>query len=263
MRRFVVCAILIVSSACGRPVQTGASTASPAAPSRDLGITSADQLLLAMNSRYTGKWYGGLTFVQKSTFYRPDGSSRVEVWYEALSLPGLLRIDLGEPSRGNGALYRNDSVYSIQNNRVVGKQRGRNPLLILGFDVYAQPPARTFAQLREEGFNLALLRTDTLYGKRTYVVGAGPGDLGSTQFWVEADRLLLVRLIQGGERPRDTRFENYVAHGGGWVAEEVRVLMNGQMVFREEYSNVRTNVALDAAFFIPEKWATAPHWFKQ
>jgi hypothetical protein len=228
-------------------------------------ITSSDQLLAAMHDRYAGKWYRNITFVQKSTYLRPDGTpSRVETWYEAGVIPGRLRIDLGEPSRGNGVLYRGDSVYTIQAGRIASRQADRNPLMILGFDVYGQPPSRTFEQLRGEGIDVTLLRLDTLYGKRVYVVGALRTDTTSNQFWVEADRLLFVRLLQtdANRRTQDIRFEKYVQHGGGWVAEEVRVLMGGRMVFHEEYSNVRVNVALDENLFIPERWSTATHWHK-
>jgi hypothetical protein len=177
-----------------------------------------------------------------------------------------LRIDLGELSRGNGVLYRGDSVYQVQGGQVVDRRLGRNILLILGFDVYAQPVARTMQQLAGEHVNLALLRTDSLYGKRMYVVGAGPRDSTSNQFWVEADRMLFVRLIQTDSArrlTRDIRFEKYVQHAGGWVAEEVRFLGDrGQLLFLEEYSDVRVNVPLDENLFVPEKWSTAPHWFK-
>ena len=219
-----------------------------------------------MQERYAGKWYRNLTFVQKSTSLRADSSVRsVETWYEAAVIPGRLRIDLGDLAKGNGAIYRNDSVYSVQGGRVLDRRRGRNVLMVLGFDVYGQPPATTLTQLRDERFNLALLRADTLNGKRVYVVGAGPTDSVSNQFWVEADRLLFVRLIQSDSarrRTQDIRFERYVQYGGGWVAEEVRVLVAGRMTFHEEYSNVRVNVTLDENLFVPDKWKTAKHWFK-
>jgi hypothetical protein len=256
---FPLLALAVV--ACGRSVVAGSPGG---ATSRDPAILSADQLLDAMHTRYSGRWYRTLTFVQKSTYLRPDGTtSRVETWYEAAALPGRLRIDLGEPSRGNGVLYRGDSAYSMQAGRIADRRIARNPLLILGFDVYAQDPARTFEQLRAEKFNMTLMRTDTLAGKRVYVVGAGPGDYTSTQFWVEADRLLFVRMIQTDARNRtqDVRFENYVQHGTGWVAETVRVLMDGKLFFLEEYGNVRVNVALDESLFIPDRWSSATHWY--
>ena len=219
-----------------------------------------------MHDRYAGRWYRNLTFSQKVTYSRADGTpSRVETWYEAGAMPGRLRIDLGDPSRGNGVVYRGDSVYTVQEGRITDRRLGRNSLLILGFDVYAQPVARTLAQLRAERINLDLLRTDTLYGKRVYVVGAGPTDSTSNQFWVEADRLLFVRQIQtdsARRATRDIRFENYVRHDNGWVAELVRILAGGKTVFQEEYADVRVNVPLDDDFFVPEKWSTARHWYK-
>jgi hypothetical protein len=239
----------------------GCSPAAIRAPA----ILSADQLLDAMHSQYAGRWYRTMTFVQKSTYLRPDGTpSRVEMWYEAAALPGRLRIDLGEPARGNGVLYRGDSAYSMQSGRIADRRIARNPLLILGFDVYAQPASRTFEQLRAEKFDMTVMRMDTLDGKRMYVVGAGPGNYTTSQFWVEADRLLFVRMIQTDARNRtqDVRFESYVQHAGGWVAETVRVLMDGKLFFLEEYQNVRVNVELDENLFVPERWAAATHWFK-
>lgn len=253
-----------VLAACQRQVTAG-SPSPDVAPSAGR-ITSADQLIAAMHDRYAGRWYANLTFVQKSTSLRPDGStSRVETWYEAGAIPGLLRIDLGDPSRGNGVLYRGDSVYQFQEGRLVDRRKGRNPLMVLGFDVYGQPPDRTMAQLAAEGIDLRVLRTDSLYGRKVYVVGAGPRDSTTNQFWVDADRLLFVRLIQTDpERraTRDIRFERYVRHGGGWVAEEVKVFLRGALVFQEEYSDVRVNVPLDSALFVPERWSAATHWYK-
>ena len=261
MRRFVIVSAALVM-ACGRQVQVATA---PAVPAR-ADITSADQLLTAMRDRHASRWYRTITFVQKSTYYRPDGSvSRVETWYEAGAIPGRLRIDIGDPSRGTGVLYRNDSVYSVDRGRIVARQKGRNPLLILGFDAYAQPVARTMEQLRAEGVNMSLLRVDSLAGRRMYVVGAGPRDSTSNQFWIDADRLLFARLIQtdtARRRTQDIRFDKYAAYDSGWVAEEVRVLIGGRLMFHEEYSSVRVNVPLDEQLFIPEQWTTATHWYK-
>ena len=245
----------------------GGGTPDPLPPTRvdpPPDIRSADNLVAAMHNRYDGKWYRTLTFVQKSSFLRPDSTiSRVETWYEAGVIPGRLRIDLGEPSRGNGVLYRGDSAYSFQGGAVTDRRVARNPLLILGFDVYGQPPARTLEQLRAEGINTALFRTDTLNGRTVFVVGAAAGDSTSNQFWIDAERMLFLRLLltSPGRPTQDIRFEKYVSHAGGWVAEEVRMFSAGRLVFLEEYSNVRVNVSLDDALFIPEKWSSAKHWY--
>lgn len=267
MRKLALLAVVALAACRRQPdVNVPASPPPPRSAPAATAIVSADQLVAAMRARYADRWYRTLTFTQKSTYLRPDGTaSRVETWYEAGALPGRLRIDLGDPSRGNGVVYRGDSVYTVQNGAVVDRRIGRNPLLILGFDVYAQPVGRTLDQLRAERFDLTLLHTDTLYGRRMYVVGAGPTDSLSNQFWVDADRLLFARLIQTDPdrgTTRDIRFEKYMPYGDAWVAEAVRVLAGGKLVFHEEYSNVRVNVALDDALFLPEMWSTATHWYK-
>ena len=233
-------------------------TGTPAAPR----IRTGDHLISAMHNRYDGRWYRTVTFVQKSTYYRADGSVlRAETWYEAGQFPGKLRIDMGEPSRQSGILYRADSVYQLQSGRITDKRVDNNELLTLGFDVYTQPQYRSADQLRRKGFNLSVLRTDSLDGRRVYVVGAAKGDSITNQFWIDAERLLFVRaLMTQSGRTRDVRFERYTQYGGGWVAEEVRVLSGGRMAFHEEYSQVRVNDPLDDNLFVPERWSTATHW---
>src|SRR5258708_14942438 len=106
-------ALLVVVTAC-HGAAPPSTTSTPESPARGTArITSTDQLVDAMRDRYAGKWYRTLTFVQKTTFFRPDGTSRVETWYEAAAFPGRLRIDLDDPSRGNGVVYRGDSVYTL------------------------------------------------------------------------------------------------------------------------------------------------------
>jgi hypothetical protein len=273
MRSRLHLAVLLAGVACApatppRPEIPGPDTPQPPAQVEPIpDIRTAEGLIAAMRDRYAGTWYRTLTFVQKSTYLRPDSTpSRVETWYEAISVPGRLRIDIGDPARGNGVLYRGDSAYSFQGGKLVDRRISRNPLLVLGFDVYGQPPERTLEQLRAEGIDTSILRTDTLYGGDVFVVGAPQGDTTSNQFWIDAGRLLFLRLIAtppGAGRPtQDIRFERYVQHDGGWVAEEVRMFSAGRLVFLEEYSDVRVNVKLDENLFIPEAWTSATHWYR-
>jgi hypothetical protein len=243
---------------CVPAVYTG-GPAGPTTPS----INSGDQLVSAMRNRYS-RWYNTLTFVQKSTYYRTDGSVlRTETWYEAAKFPGRLRIDIGEPSRGTGALYRSDSIYQVQSGRITARRVEINPLMTLGFDVYAQSPSTTSRQLRYHGINMSVIRRDTLDGRRVWVVGAAKGDSTTNQFWVDAERLLFVRLVQTQNgRLVDVRFERYTQYEGGWVAEDVRIYSGGRMTFHEEYSRVRVNDDLDDDLFIPERWSSARHWYR-
>ena len=184
-------------------------------------ITNGEQLLTAMYGRYATSWYHTLTFVQKSTYLKPDGTElRSETWYEALSMPAKLRIDRGDPKDGNGSLYSGDSVYTFNAGKQTRASAQRNALLILGFDVYTQPVARSVDVLKQEGFDLAKFHRDSWQGQSVYVVGALAGDTLSKQFWVDTDNLLFVRLLQPNAQRtvvQDIRFTKYVKQGAaGW-----------------------------------------------
>ena len=92
MRFFLVLATSLVAAGCA----TGSAGRGAAAP-RD-----GTALLQRMHDRYAGRWFQTLTFVQKTVSRRPDGTEQVSTWYEAQRGPRL-RIDMGDPSAGNGA----------------------------------------------------------------------------------------------------------------------------------------------------------------
>ena len=222
-------------------------------------VVDGTALLAAMHDRYP-KWYRTLTFIQKTTIYR-SGGELVQTWYEAGSLPGQLRIDTDFASN-SGQLFARDSIFAFANGRLVRANAGVNELLVLGFDVYVQPPTRTAQQLTTLGFDLSKTHETTWQGKRVIVVGAVAGDTTSKQFWVDDDNLLFVRAIGSTPRGRtDVRFDRYERVGSGWIAKEVLQLVNGRSTLREEYFDVRVDVSLADALFDPQQWTTATHWF--
>jgi hypothetical protein len=225
---------------------------------------TGEEVLDAMRDRYAGKWYNTLTFTQKTSRLLPNGTWNVQTWYEAMRLPGRLRIDFDPLSAGNGVLYARDSQFVVQNGRPLRGDPGINPLLVLGFDVYFAPVARTAARLRREGFDLTRVNETTFQGRPMIVVGARRGDYNRKQFWIDADRLVFVRMLE--PTPRDTnkmqdiRFVNYERRGAAWIAPRVEIWSEGKLVFYEDYDDVRTNVTLDDALFEPARWKTAKHW---
>ena len=81
-------------------------------------VNSGESVLAAMHSRYAGKWYNTLTFDQESITHKPDGTNSSAIWHEALMSPGRLRIDFGDPSAGNGALFANDHQYVYKDGKL-------------------------------------------------------------------------------------------------------------------------------------------------
>ncbi|HKO16703.1 MAG TPA: hypothetical protein VJU87_10710 [Gemmatimonadaceae bacterium] len=259
-------ALLLAAAACARvpAASTPAPTPSraPAAPA----ITTGRDLLRAMHERYASTWYHTVTFAQQTTITLGSGGALVQHWLEAGKIPGRLRIDTDTATQ-SGVLYAGDSLYRFSSGRMVASDTGRNDLLILGFDVYGQPVDSTVAVLAREGYDLSSLHRDSWQGVPVYVVGAAAGDTTTKQFWVEQDRLLFVRLLEpqraaSGTHHNDIRFLKYVAHGGGWVAEEVMFYADGKPRVHEEYSSVRVDVPLSDAQFDPRQWSTATPWYR-
>jgi outer membrane lipoprotein-sorting protein len=228
-------------------------------------LRSGEDLLRAMHERYKDSWYQTVTFTQKSTTYKSDGTTSAETWYEAAQLPGKLRIDIGPASNGKGYIFSDGNVTVIKDNKVVSIRKSVNMLLVLGFDVYRQDPESTIAIVRNEGYDLSKLSEDTREGMAVYVVGADKGDLRSRQFWVAKDTLLFLRLIEPAHdnpaKLNDIRFVHYQSLAGTWIAAGVEVYSEGKKVFSEDYSDIQANVKLQPGTFDPEKFS-ATHWEK-
>ena len=225
-------------------------------------IRNGEELIAAMHKKYSKKWYKTLTFVQKTTQFRPDGTTQVTTWYEAMSVPGRLRVDIEPLENGNGFMFLDNTQHSFNKGKLARSTPRVHPLLVLGFDVYAQPVEKTIKLLKELNIDLSVFHEETWQGRDVYVVGARAGDLNTPQFWVDKKNLYFVRLIEltGKDKKQvhETQFNKYEkVKGGGWISPEVVFIVDGKRVLLEEYSDVQTDVKLDENLFNPEKWAEA------
>jgi len=256
--------LLLVACHRGR-APAGAPPPAPSAPAaRESEFLTGQGVVEAMHARYLGKWYTTMTFRQKTSRLLANGKWNVQTWYEAMKLPGRLRIDFEPVSAGNGVLYARDSQFVVQNGRLLSSGPGINPLLLLGFDVYTATVAHTTTRLRREGFDMEKVHETTFQGKPMIVVGAEKGDYNRKQFWIDKERLLFVRMLE--PTPRDTskmqdiRFVNYERRGTAWISPRVEIWSEGKLVFYEDYEDIRVGVDLDDALFTPKLWKTARHW---
>lgn len=236
-------------------------TASPPclAPAPDhRAPTSGEAIVKAMRDRYAKTWYHTLTFAQ-TTEQRTaaDTMTTKQTWKEVMLLPGRLWVDIERPTGDVFAMYLGDSLFLWNKDSVLSRAASRNIFLIMGFDVYEQPVAKTLAVLAEEHYPMSPVREDTWQGRPVYVIGAPAGDTHSHQLWIDKDRLLFLRAIEPSSndstKSLDYRFAGYVQVPGGWVAEHVELYLGDKLVQREEYYDVRTNVPVDSSLF------QAPH----
>jgi hypothetical protein len=230
-------------------------------PAAHAQMTTGQDVIRAMHDRYAGAWYPTVTFVQNVVY--ADGRPAQDMW-EALKIPGRLRIDVGPidaPSRT--VVYRDEMRHVFEKGTLTSSTRSPNLLLVLGFDVYGQPPEKTLALLQAEKFDVSKVRDDTWDGKPAIVVGATAGDSTSPQFWIEKERLIFLRLIQ--KTPAgpvsDIRFTKYEPLGRGWIGTVVVFNTDGKETFREVYRDWKVNPAVDEALFDVSAWKL-PAWVK-
>jgi hypothetical protein len=257
----------LAAASCARSPAAVSPTPAGVTQAQRTDPTSGVDLVRAMHDRYAAVWYKTLTFSQTTTITLPNGGTLQQQWLEAGKFPGRLRIDTDTANR-SGVIYAGDTVYRFTNGRLAAASADMNELLILGFDVYAQPVTRTAEVLRARGIDLAKVSRATWEGRPMFVVGAAAGDTVSKQFWIDAERLLFVRLVEtvttpAGMRRVDYRFLKYVPHGNSWVAEEVVGLRDGKPSLHEVYANVQVNVPLDDATFDPKQYGTFTPWYRR
>src|SRR5215217_4436394 len=226
-------------------------------------ISNTNELISAMQNKYGKLWYTTATFVQETTNFQPDGTSKIEIWYEAMSVPGSLRIDFTPTKDGNGILFTDGKIFVFKGGKVDSTRAFEHPLLILGFDIYRSPASVVTAKLEALKFDLSQFREDTWQGRLAYVVGAKTGDLHSPQFWIDRENLYFVRMLRpagkDGAQTSETQFNKYQKLGGGWIAPEVIFMIDGKVVTTEIYSDMRADVKLDPKLFDPQSWTTV-HW---
>jgi hypothetical protein len=245
---------MVRCAACAAPAVLALGRQDPA---------TGQDVLTRMQSAYEGKWYHTLTFVQITTFHRPDGSTATQRWYEAARGPSTLRIDLDSATSGNGMLYLADSTLVVRNGAVVMRAAGGNPFLPLIMGAYLQPVDATARELTQHGFDLARVRRDTWRGRSAWVVGsASPSDTLAPQFWIDTERLVLVRLLFrfGSAQTFDVDVGGYEPIGDSWLGTRIVMRSGGRTVQEEVYQDWRVDVPLDTGLFDPRQWRSAPHW---
>ncbi len=200
-------------------------------------FADGQELIRAMHSRYQGKWYERLKIEQEVIYYRDGKPDRREVWTELLELPGKVRSSIGDAKDGNAEIYLHDTMYYIENGKLAREHKAVHTILLLGFDVYLQLPKKTIQALAADGVDLDLIREDNWKGQPVWVVGARAGDLNVPQFWIEKQRLVLVRTIRKSVAGPlvDVELDRYEPLGGGWIATALVFKRNGQPYVSEKY----------------------------
>ena len=232
--------------------------------------SSGQEVLQRMHDAYAGKWYGTLTFRQQTTQWRPDGTPAASTWLESLRYTPetgtQLRIDIGDLAAGNGVLYTADSTFVVRAGKLTTTRPQGNEFLPLIEGVYMQPVERTVRELRGTGIDFTKVSAARWDDRPVWIVGgSSPADSAASQFWVDVERNVVVRmiLVPAPNTPTmDIHLERYEPLAGGWLATKIEMYVAGKPRQFEEYSDWHAGMDLPAALFDSQNWTQASHWGK-
>lgn len=241
MKQLVILFILIFS--CRTNAQTSAN------------YKNGNDLIKAMYHKYEGKWYKYFTFSQNMEFYRNDSLIKKDVWHEAALFPGNLLIKFGEKNAMDGVLFSNFNVYSFQKDKEMQSAPMVHDLLLVGLDVYFYKPEFTCHLLDSLGYDLKKIREDVFEGRKVFVVGANKDDLESPQFWIDAERLYMHRIIYKKKgKVSDVIFADYEKMKNYWVSKTIIFKQNGKLNLIERYYDIKFPKQIPTEYFDPSKF---------
>lgn len=218
-------------------------------------INDGNSLIKAMHKKYDGKWYKYFTFSQNMEFYRNDSIIKRDIWHEAAALPGKLLIKFESKDSKNGVIFSDFKVTSFRDGQKPQSSPMVHDLLLIGLDVYFMKPERTCHILDSLGYCLSKIREDVFEGRKVYVVGADKGDNESRQFWIDAERLYMHKVIyKQKNKTNEVIFADYEKMSNYWVSKTIHFKQNGKLNLIERYYDIKFPKFISEDFFKPERF---------
>ncbi len=203
-----------------------------------------------------------LCFTQNT--YRPNDSLNMHMtWYEAIEFPDKYRIDFNSISKGNAALFRNDSAFRFRKGILQDTRVDKNDLLLLLGGLYFREKEDIIKRLSLLGYNLEFLSENTWRKRAVYVIGAAKGDTLNNQIWIDKQDLKVVRTIShlGPMEILEMRVDESLKTCQGYTDTRLSFYINGKLDQQEQYNDLQSGMKIDPAVFDPKRFGTV-HWKK-
>ena len=91
-----------------------------------------------------------------------------------------------------------------------------------------------------------------LNDKDVYVIGANNADEKTNQFWIDKEKLVVVKFINynHGEKEEGI-FNNHKQFGNSWSETACDFYVDGKLIQKEKYFNCKANGNIDLKIFDP------------
>ncbi|MBK7434323.1 MAG: hypothetical protein IPI66_10720 [Chitinophagaceae bacterium] len=204
-----------------------------------------------------------LSFVQETGFYVNDTLRKTATWYEVLVYPDKLRIDIDDPRSGNAIYFVNDSAYRFQKGELKGRNYQPHDLVFVLGGMYSFSLEEAYKKLKAIGYDTEKTYTTTWKGRPVVVLGTDKDETESNQFWVDAEKLVTVRILnnKNGQKT-EILCDDYVPLGQGLCETSIQFFINGKLRQTEKYRELKENFTLDMDYFDPGKMGKVEYWGK-
>jgi hypothetical protein len=226
-------------------------------------VTSAEDLIRKMHKKYHNNFNANITFIQLNQDFDEAGKVTHSMSFEAFHYPGRFRNDKGPVPQKEGYIVANDIMYEFKDGKITGQKPCTMDVGLLTGDIYFMNVDKAIEECKKHGYNMSKFREDMFKGKPVYVVGANDSkDEKSPQFWIDAEELYVVRDINFSEEDNEFEDVHYLEHAkveNAWVEERVEIFVNGKLIKKEHYAEVKANNELNLDIFDPKKIGLI-HW---
>ncbi len=218
---------------------------------------SGRELISMLHTRYNEIFFRSLSFSQEVLRYKDQKVSSTEIIHEAYLSPGRLILKFRDWGSGDGLIFRNDSLYTIEKGLVIKEEYRIHDLLLLCFDVYNIAPEVTTGKLESLNYNLALIAEENCMGEKAWRVGEVNGNC----FWINSESLMLLKVqIKNSDRARTVRFSNYQVINNVPIATRIEFYdASGDLEMVEKYYDIKPfnkleDIIFDPGNFVLSKW---------
>lgn len=193
-----------------------------------------------------------LAFTVRTTEHR-DSGDRVVVSRAYARLPGRHKVARLPTSLRTGFARDRQRLSVFERGERVASVRRVDLALLLAYDIFGQSIDTTIMWLDSARVRFGVARRDYFDGRDVWVVGADDGDDTTPQFWVDAFRWRLVRVIQRDPRAWDAvldiRFTEFQEYLNVPLPVRIEVHRNGRLAETQEISQVAINPRLSSRTF--------------
>jgi hypothetical protein len=217
-----------------------------------LNYNDGNAIIKKMDDRYAGKWMKSFSFSQTTEMYRNDSLINTSTWYENVVYPDKFRIDFGDKTSGNAAIFTKDSIYSFRNKSLIKTSPNDENLTFLLGGMYSYSLDTIKIMLTKLGYDLNKCFETKLENNNVYVIGANNADEKTNQLWIDKDKLVIVKFVSysNGEKEEGI-FYNHKQFGNSWSETACDFYIDRKLIQKEKYFDCKANENVKLKIFDP------------